>query len=128
MRATVPKIVTYGAVGLFGLIVASIAHRLNVVSEAAQNTTEFCQSVKPGDDVSFIMKKVGHGESGVQFNTIYEQREGQPTWPRHVIWNGPHYKRVYCSLEIGSHGDVLATHIGPIDEKTPGFFEDWIGL
>lgn len=126
MQSTASRLVIWGALGLCGFIAVAITYRLTAINEATRNTTEFCQTVKVGDKIAGVLKKARDGANGVSFQTIFEQREGQPTWPRHLIWMGPHYKRVYCGLEPGPQDEVLATHIGPIDEATPGFFEDWI--
>lgn len=141
-----------GVAILFGAGLAlglPVLRRLSQIRKATEETTHFCRSVRRGDELASVLERAksgssmlgavtsahpvltdpehdGTASSGANFNVVFEDREGEPTWPRYLIWKGPLYERVYCGLEPTADGNVAATHLGPVDDDAPGFFQDWL--
>jgi hypothetical protein len=140
-------LVVSGVLASCGLLLF-LVHRVFEIRAATRETTEFCSSVSKGDSIAAVLERAQSGASRLvavvehqalpsgsfrqlgggreQFTVIFEDRKGASTWPRYLIWKGPHYRRVYCSLEPTPEGRVKAIHLGPVDEETGGFFEDWL--
>jgi len=131
------------------LLLVLIFIRFYQIHAAKQKTAQFCQSVSVGDVIDSVLERaknaawidanaVNGGEDNQEqlplpqtrnyqdyLNVIFEDRQATPGWPRYLVWDGPLYDRIYCGLEPSDDGKVKAIHLGPIDNETVGFFENW---
>jgi hypothetical protein len=142
-----PKVVLACAALIVLVIVggALLAGRMNLIAESSERTSTFCHTVRVGDTVAETVERAETGSSrlgspggmeGVTptaavhaagLNVIVEDHGSDDSWPRYVIWTGPQYERIYCSIEVTDDGKVKAIHLGRIDGPgpPPGFLEDW---